>query len=128
MMTNKMIPQITWVSRKASAIKTGMNVPKVFKPMKLRKIKMMKAPSGSVSKILYVSCTCTGSCNNEKRMRSEDCKPWVLAMLSALIGVGETVKEKEVFSPPLTSNKGELPYCHTKKFFGKPADDVSGLR
>ena len=48
---NKAIPQISRVSRKASAMRTGMKIPKVCKPMILRKKITSKAPSGTVNRI-----------------------------------------------------------------------------
>ena len=41
-----------WVSLKAKAINTGMKVPKVLNPIKLRNNKIIKAPMGTVNKIL----------------------------------------------------------------------------
>ena len=43
------IPMTRLVSRRASPIKMGMNVPKVRTPMKFRKTETTRAPSGSKS-------------------------------------------------------------------------------
>ena len=46
---NRRMPPISCVSRKASAISTGMNVPKVSTPTKLRMNTITSAPTGIIS-------------------------------------------------------------------------------
>ncbi|MNW01733.1 hypothetical protein D3C71_1974130 [compost metagenome] len=45
-MVNRMMPKPSWVSRKARAISTGVKVPRVCSPPRLRRIRITSTPSG----------------------------------------------------------------------------------
>lgn len=65
MTANRHSPATSPVQLKASATSTGMKVPKVLIPTRLRRISMMKAPTGTSSRILKVCWLSIGKLSSE---------------------------------------------------------------
>ena len=62
-------PHRSSVSRNASAMRTGIKVPKVFSPTTFRSITSRKAPTGTRSRTWYTACVLIGRLNREKSSR-----------------------------------------------------------
>ncbi|MNE37495.1 hypothetical protein D3C80_1313460 [compost metagenome] len=128
-MVNRMTPKPNCVSRKARAISTGVKVPRVCRPIRLRNTRITSTPIGIMTMIMKVCWVCSGRPYSEYSRKSASVFSSVsLARRMAFISLLLRLKLTLAFLPPSTVIRLSSPVHHSKRSAGRPCSPVSGLK
>jgi len=126
---NSTIPKPSCVSRNARAISTGVKVPRVCRPIRLRRIRITSTPIGIITMIMKVCWVCSGRPYSEySRKLASVFSSVSLARRMAFISLLFRLKVTMAFLPPSTVIRFSSPVHHSRRSAGRPCSPVSGLK